>query len=82
FESELHDHSQRQENNRLKSPIRTAVQEMIHKGLTQGQIRKAVSVLHPNLTIDTKIKNVHNYGVMKELIVHHLTNSIRFCTIL
>ncbi|CAF1469288.1 unnamed protein product, partial [Didymodactylos carnosus] len=61
FESELHDHSQRQENNRLKSPIRTAVQEMTHTGLTQGQIRKAVSGLHPNLTIDTKIKNVVQY---------------------
>ncbi|CAF1174096.1 unnamed protein product, partial [Didymodactylos carnosus] len=61
FESELHDHSQRQENNRLKSPIRTAVREMTHTGLTQGQIRKAVPVLHPNLTIDTKIKNVVQY---------------------
>ncbi|CAF0752489.1 unnamed protein product [Didymodactylos carnosus] len=61
FESELHDHSQRQENNRLKSPIRTAVQETTYKGLTQGQIRKAVSVLQPNLTIDTKIKNVLQY---------------------
>ncbi|CAF1552010.1 unnamed protein product, partial [Didymodactylos carnosus] len=61
FESELHDHSQRQENNRLKSPIRAAVQEMTHTGLTQGQIRKAVSVLHPNLSIDTKIKNVVQY---------------------
>ncbi|CAF1388465.1 unnamed protein product [Didymodactylos carnosus] len=61
FESELHDHSQRQENNRLKSPIRTTVQETTYKGLTKGQIRKAVSVLHPNLTIDTKIKNVVQY---------------------
>ncbi|CAF1127739.1 unnamed protein product, partial [Didymodactylos carnosus] len=61
FESGLHDHSQRQENNRLKPPIRTAVQEMTHQGLIQGQIRTAVSVLHPNLTTDTKIKNVHNY---------------------
>ena len=58
FESELHDHSERQKNNRLPSPIRTAVEEMTHKGLTEGQIRKAVPVLHPNLTSDTKIKNV------------------------
>ncbi|CAF1538211.1 unnamed protein product [Didymodactylos carnosus] len=34
---------------------------MTHTGLTQDQIRKAVSVLHPNLTIDTKIKNVVQY---------------------
>jgi hypothetical protein len=37
------------------------VQEMTRQGLTEGQICKAVSVLHPNLTADTKIKNVVQY---------------------
>ncbi|CAF3926247.1 unnamed protein product [Rotaria sordida] len=43
FRSESHDHSQRNDITRLKSPVRDIVRQMSDKGMTQTQIRKTVS---------------------------------------
>ncbi|CAF4668409.1 unnamed protein product, partial [Didymodactylos carnosus] len=65
FKSESHNHDQRNDTSRLKSPIRDTVRQMSDKGMTQTQIRKAVSVIHPSLTVDTKIKNIVQYSRLK-----------------
>ncbi|CAF1149196.1 unnamed protein product [Didymodactylos carnosus] len=65
FKSESHNHDQRNDATRLKSPIRDTVQQMSDKGMTQTQIRKAVSVIHPSLTVDTKMKNIVQYSRLK-----------------
>ncbi|CAF4506945.1 unnamed protein product [Didymodactylos carnosus] len=65
FKSESHNHDQRNNTTRLKSPIRDTVRQMSDKGMTQTQIRKAVSVIHPSLTVDAKIKNIVQYSRLK-----------------
>ncbi|CAF1047790.1 unnamed protein product [Didymodactylos carnosus] len=65
FKSESHNHDQRNDTTRLKSPILDSVHQMSNKGMTQTQIRKVVSVIHPSLTVRTKIKNIVQYSRLK-----------------
>ncbi|CAF1565907.1 unnamed protein product, partial [Didymodactylos carnosus] len=65
FKSESHNRVQRNDTTRLKSPIRDTVRQMSDKDMTQTQIRKAVSVIHPSLTVGTKIKNIVQYSRLK-----------------
>ena len=56
FESESHVHSPREDATRLPSTVRTEIREMTDNSLTAAQIKKVVKILHPHMSLDSKIK--------------------------
>jgi hypothetical protein len=60
FYSEQHEHEPL-ENTSLPIEIRALVRDLALKGLTIAQIKKTMEVLHPDISIDTKIRNIVQY---------------------
>ncbi len=64
FYSEQHEHEPL-ENASLPIEIRALVRDLALKGLTIAQIKKTMEVLHPDISIDTKIRNIVQYEQKK-----------------
>jgi hypothetical protein len=60
FYSKQHEH-QPLENTNLPIQIRPLVRNLALKGLTIAQIKETMKVLHPHISIDTKIRNIVQY---------------------
>ncbi len=65
FSSQHHEH-ETLETSIVPVEIRSIIRDLALNGLSVGQIRKTMEVLHPNISIGMKIKHIVEYEKKKE----------------